>query len=95
VLSWILTASKVLDAYIFILFSFFRFEKASTSILGALLNTLEDSENGRSNTDEKPMNALWVGEVRCALLKLAGIGGHSEAVRMTPNSTETAVDENA
>ncbi|CAM6048862.1 unnamed protein product [Sphagnum compactum] len=71
-----------------------RFEKASTSILGALLNTLEDSENGRSNTDEKP-NALWVGGVRCALLKLAGIGGHSEAVRMTPNSTETAVDENA
>jgi hypothetical protein len=93
VLSWILTASKVVDAYIFILFSFFRFEKASTSIL-ALLNTLEDSENGRSNTDEKPMNALWMGEVRCALLKLAGIGGHSEAVRMTPNSTETAVDEN-
>jgi len=95
VLSWILTASKVVNAYIFILFSIFRFEKASTSILGALLNTLEDSGNGRSNTDENPMNALWVGEVRCALLKLAGIGGYSEAVRMTPNCTETAVDENA
>ncbi|CAK9268434.1 unnamed protein product [Sphagnum jensenii] len=72
-----------------------RSEKISSSTLVALLDAFEDSENGRSNTDEKPANSRCVGEVRHALLKLAGLGGYDEPVGMAQNHTETVVGENS
>ncbi|CAM6043108.1 unnamed protein product [Sphagnum compactum] len=72
-----------------------RSEKIRSSTLVALLDAFEDSENGRNNTDEKPVNSRCVGEVRHALLKLAGLGGYDEPVGMAQNHTETVVGENS
>jgi len=79
------------DAYVFCFL--IRSEKISSSTLVALLDAFEDSENGRSNTDEKPVNSRCVGEVRHVLLKLAGLGGYDEPVGMAQNHTETVVGE--